>query len=139
MCGKGSGELEPEGPSASIWGSGILTPLAQAIQRDVATWSAGCLFSLHLRGAEIVQQVLSQLGAHVPTCLLSFLLPLKMTHMDECEHTRSHACTSSHPWSWSLSEETNPWARLVERQDLVSLCTPLPFVYPSGLDGGLRV
>lgn len=54
MCEKGSGELEPEGPSASIWGSGILTPLAQAIQRDVATWSAGCLFSLHLRGAEIV-------------------------------------------------------------------------------------
>ena len=56
--------------------------------------------------------------------------------MTVCEHTHSHACTFSHPWSWSLSEETNPWARLVERQDLVSLCTPLPFVYPSGLDGG---
>lgn len=54
MCGKGSGELEPEGPSVSIWGSGILTPLAQGIQQDVVTWSAGCLFSLHLRGTETV-------------------------------------------------------------------------------------
>ena len=146
MCGKGSGELKPEGPSASVWGSGILTPLAQGIQQDTqGIQSLGRLAVSSLpvsEGQRLSSRCCHSWGLTSQPVFCPSLPPSKRptrTSMSICTHT----CTSSHLLSWSLSEETNSRARIVERQDLVSMCSgtcaPLPFVYPSGLDGGLRV
>lgn len=50
MCGEGSGELEPKGPAVSVWGSGVLTPLAQGrvCSHRVSSRSTGCVFSPRL-------------------------------------------------------------------------------------------